>query len=119
MGKARARRGEDGQAAVELVAILPLVGLVALLAWQAVVAGQTWWLASAAAREGARASALGGDPVAAARRVLPGARLARDGADGVRVRATVPTVLAGLRFGSVTVRARVGPQAWWVAHGGG
>jgi TadE-like protein len=110
MWKARAGSGEDGQATVELVAVLPVLGLVALLAWQAVVAGQTWWLASAAAREGARASALGGDAARAARQVLPGAQLVRDGADGVRVRAAVPPVLAGLRFGSVTVRARMEPQ---------
>jgi hypothetical protein len=111
MPKARAGSGEDGQATVELVAVLPVLGLVALLAWQAVVAGQTWWLASAAAREGARASALGGDPVVAARRVLPTARLSRDGADGVRVRVAVPAVFAGVRFGSVTVRARMEPQS--------
>jgi hypothetical protein len=111
MWKLRAGNGEDGQATVELVAVLPVLGLVALLAWQAVVAGQTWWLASAAAREGATASALGGDPVAAARHVLPGARLSRDGADGVRVRVAVPPVFAGLRFGSVTVRARMEPQS--------
>jgi hypothetical protein len=111
MGKARAGSGEDGQATVELVAVLPVLGLVALLAWQAVVAGQTWWLASVAARDGARAVALGGDPVAAARRVLPGARLVRSGGDGVRVRAAVPPVFAGLRFGSVTVRARMEPQS--------
>ena len=111
MWKARAGNSEDGQATVELVAVLPVLGLVALLAWQAVVAGQTWWLAGAAAREGARASALGGDPVAAARRVLPAARLSPDGADGVRVRAVVPAVLGGVRLGSVTVRARMEPQS--------
>jgi hypothetical protein len=111
MWKARAGSGEDGQATVELVAVLPVLGLVVLLAWQAVVAGQTWWLAGAAAREGARAAALGGDPVAAARRVLPGARLVQSGADGVEVRAAVPPVVAGLRFGSVTVRARMEPQS--------
>jgi hypothetical protein len=111
MWKLRAGSGEDGQATVELVAVLPVLGLVALLAWQAVVAGQTWWLASVAAREGARAAALGGDGAAAAQRVLPGARLVRSGGDGVRVRAAVPPVFAGLRFGSVTVRARMEPQS--------
>jgi hypothetical protein len=111
MWKMRAGRGEDGQATVELVAVLPVLGLVLVLAWQAVVAGQTWWLAGVAAREAARASALGGDAAGAARRVLPGARLSRDGPDGVRVRATVPPVFAGLRFGSVTVRARMEPQS--------
>jgi len=109
MWKARA---ENGQATVELVAVLPVVGLVLLLAWQALVAGQTWWLAGAAARDAARASALGGDPLSAARHALPTARLGRTGADGtIRVRATIPSVVAGLRFGSVRVRARMEPQS--------
>ncbi|MCW3023755.1 MAG: pilus assembly protein, partial [Conexibacter sp.] len=47
-------RGEEGQAAVELVALLPVLALVAALAWQSVVAGQAWWMAGAAAREAAR-----------------------------------------------------------------
>lgn len=111
MWKTRAGSGEEGQATVELVAVLPVLGMVALLAWQAVVAGQTWWVAGVAARDGARAVALGGDPVAAARRVVPGARVARDGGDGVRVRLVVPRVIAGLSFGSVTVRARMEPQS--------
>lgn len=114
MWKARA---EDGQATVELVALVPALVVAALLAWQAVVAGQAWWLAGAAAREAARAQALGGDPTAAARSVLPVA-LRRGlqvtpagGGDGVRVRVAVPPVLAGVRFGSVTVKARMEPQA--------
>ena len=111
MWKARAGSGEDGQATVELVAVLPVLGLVVLLAWQAVVAGQTWWLASAAAREGARASALGGDPVAAARRVLPGVRADARWCRRRAVRAAVPPVFGGLRFGSVTARARMEPQS--------
>ena len=114
MWKARAREGEDGQATVELVAVLPVLGLIVVLAWQAVVAGQTWWLAGAAAREAARASALGGDPEVAARRVLPrGARVdaqaARDGA--IRLRLAIPAVAPGLRLGSVTARARMEPQS--------
>ncbi|MCW2994954.1 MAG: hypothetical protein JWQ18_2449 [Conexibacter sp.] len=112
MWKTRAGAGEDGQATVELVAILPVLGLVLVLAWQALVAGQTWWLAGAAAREAARASALGGDPRAAARRVLPTAVASRTDEDGsVRVRVAIPPVIAGLRFGSVTVRARMEPQS--------
>ena len=113
MWKARAHEGtgESGQATVELVAVLPVLGLVLLLAWQALVAGQTWWLTSAAAREGARAAALGADPTTAARSILPGARASRDGSDGVRVRAAVPSVLADLRLGSVTIRARMEPQS--------
>src|SRR3954454_19806066 len=109
-------RGEDGQASVELVAVLPVLVAIVLLAWQAVVAGEAWWLAGAAAREAARASAVGGDAAAAGRGVLPpglreGVRVRRDGdGGGVAVRVAVPPVLGGLRFGSVTVRARMEPQ---------
>jgi hypothetical protein len=112
-------RAEDGQASIELVALLPLLGVVAMVAWQGVVAGQAWWMASAAAREAARAEAVGGDPVAAARGVLPGAlrggvSVVRDGAgegDGVRVRLVVPVVLGHASLGTITARARMEPQA--------
>jgi Flp pilus assembly protein TadG len=115
MWKTRAgEEGEGGQAAVELVAVLPVLGLVLALAWQAVVAGQSWWLAGAAAREAARASALGADPGAAARRVLPrDARVdARPAADGsIRIHLAIPAVVPGLRLGSVAVSARMEPQS--------
>jgi hypothetical protein len=112
-------RGEDGQATVELVALLPALALVAALAWQALLAGETWWLAGAAAREGARAHALGGDAGAAARGTLPpglrgGLRVAtsaESGGSGVRVRLAVPSVIPGARLGSVSVRARMEPQS--------
>ena len=66
------RSGTDqGQASVELVALLPLMAVLAGLLWQAVVAGQAVWLAGSAARAAARATALGADAPAAARRVLP------------------------------------------------
>jgi hypothetical protein len=109
-------REEDGQASVELVALLPMLVLVGLLAWQGVVAGQAWWMAGAAAREAARARALGGDPEAAARGVLPGAlrggvRVMRDG-DGVRLRLSVPVVLRGrASLGTISARARMEPQS--------
>ena len=110
-------RAQEGQATVEFLGLLPVLALVGLLAWQAVVAGQAAWLAGSAAREAARARALGRDPAAAARRVLPGdlrhgLRVARDGDDGVRVRLTVPVVVGGGgRLGSVGARARMEPQA--------
>jgi hypothetical protein len=108
-------RAEDGQASIELVALLPLLGVVAMVAWQGVVAGQAWWMASAAAREAARAVAVGGDPVGAARGVLPGAlrggvSVVRDG-DGVRVRLAVPVVVGRGTLGTITARARMEPQA--------
>ena len=62
---------ESGQATVELVALLALVAALAGVLWQAAVAGQAVWLAGSAARAAARASAVGADARAAARRVLP------------------------------------------------
>jgi hypothetical protein len=108
-------RGETGQASVELVALLPLLALVGLLLWQAVVAGQAMWLAGAAAREAARARAVGDDPAAAAGRVLPGRlrqglRVQRDG-DGVALRLVVPSVVGPRDLGTVRARARMEPQA--------
>ncbi|MDQ3676500.1 MAG: ParA family protein, partial [Actinomycetota bacterium] len=76
--KHRPDRGprECGQATVELVALLPLVAVLAGILWQATIVGQAVWLSGSAARAAARASAIGDDARAAARRVLP-ARLER------------------------------------------
>src|SRR3954454_12630991 len=109
-------RGEDGQASVELVALLPVIAGIALLAWQALMAGEAWWLAGSAAREAARASALGADPRPAAAGVLPaalrrGLRGRAGGEDGVAGRVRVPAVRGALRVGSVTVRARMERQS--------
>lgn len=110
------RRGERGQATVELVALLPLVAVLAALLWQAVVAGQAVWLAGSAARAAARASAVGGDPRVAAEQVLP-ARLAHglrisgpSGAGGVRVVIAIPSVIGAVRLGSVSARAHLQDQ---------
>ena len=62
----------DGQAAVELVALLPLAALLLAGAWQLALAGHAAWAADAAARAAARAAAVGGDARAAARAALPG-----------------------------------------------
>jgi hypothetical protein len=106
---------QRGQAAVELVAVLPLVALIALVLWQLAVAGQAAWLAGAAARAAARAHAIGGDEGAAARGVLPprleaGLRVrARD--DGsVVLRVAVPSVVGG-RLTTISSRARFEPQS--------
>ena len=109
-------RAQEGQASVELVALLPLLAVVAAVLWQAVVAGQAVWLAGTAARAGARAEAVGADAPAAARRVLTPrlgetARVtaARDGAVTVRVR--IPAVVGGDRsLGSFSTRARFPAQ---------
>ena len=111
----RAIREQRGQAAVELVAVLPLLALVALVLWQFAVAGQAAWLAGAAARAAARAHAIGGDERAAARGVLPsglehGLRVrARD--DGsVTLSLAVPSVVGG-RLTRISSHARFEPQS--------
>jgi hypothetical protein len=107
---------EDGQASVELVAVLPLLALVAALLWQAVVAGQALWLAGAAARAAARAAAVDADAERAARASLPPALedglrvgVGRDGSVSVRVR--VPAVVVGGSLGAVTRHASFPGQA--------
>src|SRR4051794_41705767 len=105
---------ERGQATVELVGVLPLVVVLGFAVWQAAVAGQALWMAGAAARAAARAAAVGTDPEAAARAVLP-PRLE----DGLRVRAQddgggrgtgrIPAGLRGGAGGTTTPGARVLP----------
>ncbi|MBO9532227.1 MAG: hypothetical protein J7513_04540 [Solirubrobacteraceae bacterium] len=113
-------RGERGQATVEFVALLPILALVALAVGQAAVAGWTVWSASGAARVAARAQALGQDPAVAVRRVLPamlerharvsvGASAAGEGRTSVRL--GVPSVVPGLRFGTVRGAAELPDQA--------
>jgi hypothetical protein len=64
-------REERGQAAVELVAVLPLLVVLLAALWQAALVGHTAWSAAAAARAAARAHAVGADERAAARAHLP------------------------------------------------
>jgi len=109
------RPGEHGQATVELVALLPLLAVLAALLWQAVVAGQAVWLAGSAARAAARASAIGGDARAAAREVLPGRledrlEVERAGDEGIRVAIAIPTVIGATRLGTVSAQARLQDQ---------
>lgn len=111
------RFAELGQATVELVALLPLVAVLGALLWQAVVAGQAIWFAGSAARAAARASAIGTDARAAARRVLPehleaGLEVRREhGRKGVRVAIAIPAIVGKARLGSVSARARLQDQA--------
>jgi hypothetical protein len=106
------RGSEEGQATVELVALLPLLAVLGGLLWQAVVAGQALWLAGSAARAAARAAAIGGDAEAAARGVLPPrlehglrVRAAPDDGPGVRVAIQIPSVVASGSLATVESRA--------------
>lgn len=100
-----------GQATVELVALLPLAGLLCALLWQALLAGETVWLSGVAARAAARAAAVGGDPTVAARGVVParlarGLRVSRERDGSVAVVLRVPAALGGGSLATVTTRAR-------------
>ena len=117
MPATRRSGAERGQATVELIALLPLMAVLAALLWQAVVAGQAIWLAGTAARAAARASALGTDATAAARRVLPD-RLERglvvrretSGTSGVQVAIAIPAIVGARRLTTVRARARLQDQ---------
>lgn len=68
----RVPRSCSGQAAVEVVALLPLLALLALAVGQLLAAGAASALAGHAAEAGAVAIIEGSDPVEAARSALPG-----------------------------------------------
>lgn len=98
-GARLARRAADGagQAAVELVALLPLIVAVALGLLQALAAGVAAELAGHAAHSGAVALAEGRDGASAARAALPGWARSRLRVEvqgtRVRVRVTPPSLL--------------------------
>jgi hypothetical protein len=101
--------GESGQASVELVAVLPLVVLAGVVAWQLVLAGHTLWLSAGAARTAARADTVGRSAEGAARSALPdslerGLAVERLRQGGVRVSVPVPLLLRRWR-GPVRVSA--------------
>jgi hypothetical protein len=114
-GLLRSRR-DAGQAAVELVALLPLLAAVLALAWQVVVAAHAAWAAGVAARAAARAHAVGADAAAAARAHLPGSlehglRVAARSDGGVTVSLRIPTVLPSLELGRASATAHFDPQS--------
>lgn len=86
--------GEDGQATVELVALLPLLLVAALAAASLLAAHAAGERAGAAAQAGAMALIQGGDPRAAARGALPRGTRARIEVHGrhvtVRIRPSLP-----------------------------
>ena len=102
---------EDGQATVELVAMLPVLAVLALGVWQAAVAGHAIWSASAAARSASRAAAIGGDAERTVRRIAGRRARVRDGGDGaVRVTVPIPAVAGGRDLATFTTTARFEPQ---------
>src|SRR3954451_13106096 len=107
-----ARSGDEaGQASLELIAAIPALLFVVLLAAQLAFAGYALWSAGAAAHAGARAAYVGGGARRAALASLPGA-LRTDASvsarDGLAVRVRVPSLLPGLPRMPLTARARLG-----------
>jgi hypothetical protein len=111
----RLLHAEQGQAAVEFLAVLPLVAMLAAALWQAALAGHAVWMAGSAARAGARAQAVGGDPARAARSVLPeplarGLRVRLGSGGEVHVLLRVPAIVGGGAVATVGAAARFTPQ---------
>ena len=111
---------DAGQASVELVALLPALLLLALIAGQGALAGYAAWSADAVARVAARARAVGADPALAARHELPRLLLPlrvvaagdRGGPKhGINVVVHIPSLLPGVAIGSVTGHAAMPDQA--------
>jgi hypothetical protein len=90
---------ERAQTSVEAVLLLPVVVLLAVAGWQAVLIGWTAVSAGHAARAAARAELVGRPPAPAARASLPSAM--REGleveerAATITVRVEVPRVVPG------------------------
>jgi hypothetical protein len=98
---------ERGQALVELVVCLPVIALVVLAIVQGLLALGASGAAEAAAERGRVASALGLDPVAAARDGLnPNARVRLDGRL-LRVSVPVPRVIAAIPLEPGRARAEL------------
>ncbi len=102
----RPRPRPRGQAAVELLAVLPVVAIAAWLAWQMIAAGHVLGVAGAAARHGERAAEVGAPAGAAARAALPAgwARRARVTVTAAGVRVRRPAIPAAR-----TATVEVGP----------
>ena len=112
----RAALAGHGQASVEFVAVLPLILLLAGLAWQVVMAGHATWAAGAAAGVAARAHAVGQDAAGAARAKLPadlraGMRVRTRDDGSVEVAVRIPSVVPGLELGHASATASMTPQS--------
>ena len=100
-------RRERGSTAVELAGMLPMLLLISLFAWQALMVAFTVTAAENAARSGSRAEGRGDDGREIALESLPtwlrgDAEVTVDG-ELVEVRIPVPIVLPGVSWGGATV----------------
>jgi hypothetical protein len=112
--RAGARPSEAGQATVELVALIPLLLIVALAAAALLAGHGAREQAGHAAQAGAMAMLQGGDPRESARRALPAGVRRRAAVEvhgrrvTVRVRPAVPVVARAM---TAEVTADAGPDA--------
>jgi hypothetical protein len=109
-------RSQTGQAAVETVALLPVVVVLAAAAWQLALAGHARWVVAGAARAAARADVVGESPAAAARGRLPGTlerglRVERGETGEITVSVQVPGVAGLPSPGRVGARSRFSEQS--------
>jgi hypothetical protein len=107
-------RGQSGQAAAELVAVVPVLVLVVLALAQLALAGHAAWSAANAARAGARAAHVGGDPESVALDSLP--EHLREHAEvedsgPIRVRVEAPGLLPGVPRIPLAASAALDPAA--------
>jgi hypothetical protein len=110
-----ALRSSHGQAAVELVALLPVAAALLAALWQAALVGHAMWAATAAARAAARAHAVGQDPRKAARDHLPaglerGLAVRTEESGDVEVRVRIPTLPGLPSLGHAGAAAHFAPQ---------
>jgi hypothetical protein len=111
-GESRRPPGEEAQASVELVAVIPALLVGVLVAAQIGLVGYTLWSAGVAARAGARAALVGGDAEVAARSSLPEPlreRATVSGDDEVSVRVKVPLLAPGLPAIPLEATTALGP----------
>lgn len=104
------RHRERGQAAVELIAVVPLIALLVIGVVQGLVALHLWSAAHEAARAGARADLVGAPVEEAVRGAMMGAASRRatirtstgpDGTRDVRVVLSMPGLVPWIPAGSV------------------
>ncbi len=101
-----------GQASVELLAVTPFLVALVLTVAQLSVAGYALWSAADAARAGARASLVGGNPALAAHSALPawlGDEAEVDISGPVKVALEAPAVLPFLPDIPISAAAELGP----------
>ena len=102
---------QGGQAALELLAGIPILAVAALASLQLLLAGHALTLADGAAEAGAIALASGSDPRAAVREALPGWA-----ADRVEVKADGGRITVRLRppspLGALARALEVSSDAW-------